>query len=388
MKLHEYESKQLLYKAGVPVPRGAVITDASQVPGILNALGIESGVVKAQVHTGGRGKAGGVRPFKTESEASKAAREILGMTLVTKQTGPEGLLVKKVMIEESIEVIRELYVAITIDRTKGVPVIMISPEGGMDIEEIAKTAPEKILKIYPDPETPISDELARKAAAFLGLTHAQVCEFCILLNKLYSVFQVRDCSLLEINPFAIDPAGRMWILDCKFDVDDNAVFRQQDIVHEDESDADPSELEAARFGMSFIKLDGDIGCMVNGAGLAMATMDIILREGKNPANFLDVGGSASETAVANAIRIITSDPKVKAILVNIFGGIMRCDTIAKGIVSAVSVSGLKVPMVVRLEGNSVLAGKAIIESAGLGITFADDMADAARKVVALAGGVS
>ncbi len=383
MKLHEYQGKALLRKAGLPVPRGEVIFSASETRKALAALGGESGVAKAQAFTGGRGKAGGIKLFNNAAEAEGAAKLLLGMTMVTKQTGPTGVKIHAVLLEEKSQVARELYFAVTLDRAKANIVFILSPEGGMDIEEIAEKRPEKILKLYPEWGKGPDHALVTQAAAFLGLNPGQAEEFAGIARKLYDLYVARDCGMLEINPLAVNTSGHLVLLDCKVIIDDNALFRQLDTGGDPDSEKDSAEIEAAKFGLSYIKLDGDIGCMVNGAGLAMATMDIIAHYGAQPANFLDVGGSASEEAVTKAFEIISSDKNVKAILVNIFGGIMPCDRIARGVIGAVKSTGLKVPLVVRLEGTRVNEGKALIRESGLNLISANDLEDGARQAAQL-----
>ncbi len=379
MKLHEYQGKALLRQAGLPVPRGEVIFSPADAKKALTKLGSEAGVAKAQAFTGGRGKAGGVKLFSNAAEAEAVASKLIGMTLVTKQTGPEGVKIEALLLEEQSKIARELYFAVTLDRAKANVVFIISPEGGMDIEEIAEHTPEKILKLYPAWGKGPDDALTKQASTFLGLNPEQTIQFADVARKLYDVYVAKDCALLEINPLAVNGAGNLIVLDCKFTIDDNAEYRQLETGGDPNSEKDPAEIEAAKYGMSYIKLDGNIGCMVNGAGLAMATMDIIAHYGAQPANFLDVGGSASEEAVTKAFEIISSDKNVKAILVNIFGGIMQCDLIARGIINAVTTTGLAVPLVVRLEGTNVEEGKALIRASGLNIISADDLEDGARK---------
>jgi succinyl-CoA synthetase beta subunit len=320
--------------------------------------------------------------FGSAAEAEAAAAKLLGMTLVTHQTGPEGVKIQAVLLEEQSRVARELYFAVTLDRARANIVFILSPEGGMDIEEIAAKTPEKILKLYPEWGKGPDDAMLRQAAAFLGLEAGQSRQFADIARKLYHLYVARDCGLLEINPLAVDASGNLVLLDCKVNIDDNALFRQTDTGGDPDAEKDAAEIEAAQYGLSYIKLDGDIGCMVNGAGLAMATMDIIAHYGAQPANFLDVGGSATEEAVTKAFEIITRDKRVKAILVNIFGGIMPCDRIARGIINAVRTTGLQVPLVVRLEGTHVEEGKVLIRESGLDIISADDLEDAARKAAA------
>jgi succinyl-CoA synthetase beta subunit len=387
MKLHEYQGKGLLRKAGVPVPRSQVVFSASEVPAALSALGGDEGVAKAQAFTGGRGKAGGVKVFRSAAEAADVTERMIGMTLVTHQTGPEGVRIEAVLLEELSQVTRELYFAITLDRAKANIVFILSPEGGMDIEEVAEKTPEKVLKLWPSWESGPDDALLGKAAEFLGLTQAQAAQFATIARTLYKVYVETDCAMLEINPLAVNQAGDLVVLDCKIIIDENALYRQKETGGDPDAEKDPGEIEAAKYGLSYIKLDGNIGCMVNGAGLAMATMDIIAHYGQQPANFLDVGGSASEEAVTKAFEIICADPNVKTLLVNIFGGIMPCDRIARGIVNAVNNLGLKVPLVVRLEGTNVEEGKAVIAASGLNLISADDLEDAARKAAATVAAV-
>jgi succinyl-CoA synthetase beta subunit len=382
MKLHEYQGKALLRKAGLPVPRSEVIFNPSETEQALKVLGQDKGVAKAQAFTGGRGKAGGIKLFANAAEAKAAAEKLIGMTLVTHQTGPEGVKIEAVLFEEQSQVKKELYFAVTLDRAKANIVFILSPEGGMDIEEIADKTPEKILKLWPEWSTGPSDALLKQAADFLGLNGAQAAQFADIARKLYKVYVETDCALLEINPLAVDASENLILLDAKIVLDENALYRQKDTGGDPDAEKDPGEIEAAKYGLSYIKLDGNIGCMVNGAGLAMATMDIIAHYGEQPANFLDVGGSASEEAVTKAFEIITADKNVKTLLVNIFGGIMPCDRIARGIVNAVNNLGLKVPLVVRLEGTNVEEGKAVIAASGLNLISADDLEDAARKAAA------
>lgn len=383
MKLHEYQSKKLLLKAGLPVPAGVHVRHYSEVKAALEQLKIKKGVAKAQAYTGGRGKAGGIKLFKTETEAIEFTKQLIGMQLVTHQTGPEGVKVHSVLIEEASNIDKEFYVAILLDRAKVSPLIMISPDGGMDIEAVAEQTPERILRLYPEFGKALSDKLKTEAALFLGLSGTLAHELGNVLQKLFDVYLKYDASLLEINPLITTTEGHLAVLDCKFDIDDNAAYRQLGTGGDPNADKTPAEIEAAKFGMSYISLDGNIGCMVNGAGLAMATMDSIKHNGGEPANFLDVGGSASQEAVTHAFNIISNDHAVGAILVNIFGGIMKCDTIANGIVSAVKKSGLKVPLVVRLEGTNVELGKEIIRNSGLNIISADNLDDAAQKAVSV-----
>jgi succinyl-CoA synthetase beta subunit len=383
MKLHEYQSKKLLREAGLPVPNGVHVCHYNELKAALGQLGIKKGVVKAQAYTGGRGKAGGIKLFKTEGQAIEYTKQLIGMQLVTHQTGPDGVKVHSVLIEEASNIDKEFYVAILLDRAKVSPLIMISPDGGMDIEAVAEKTPERIVRLYPEFGKALSDKLKSEAARFLGLSGSLANELGNVLQKLFDVYLKYDASLLEINPLITTTEGHLAVLDCKFDIDDNAVFRQLETGGDPNGDKTPAEIEAAKYGMSYISLDGNIACMVNGAGLAMATMDSIKHNGGEPANFLDVGGSASEEAVTHAFNIISNDHAVGAILVNIFGGIMKCDTIANGIVAAVKKSGLKVPLVVRLEGTNVDLGKEIIHNSGLNIISANNLDDAAQKAVSV-----
>ncbi len=383
MKLHEYQAKALLDVAELPVPACKMVDSVDGVEAALKELNITNGLVKAQAFTGGRGKAGGVKFFTSLEEAKELTNNMLGMTLVTHQTGPEGVLVDSVLITVDTAIEIELYLAMMVDRTNGGVVIMLSEEGGMEIEEIAETTPEKILKLYPSILEGITDEIAAESAAFLKLTGGLADQCADMLRKLFKVFVERDCSLLEINPLVVNDKDELKVLDCKFDIDDNAVFRQGDSGGDPLAEKGENEIEADKFNMSYIELDGNIGCMVNGAGLAMATMDIIKYYGQEPANFLDVGGSATEEAVTEAFKLISSDPKVKAILVNIFGGIMKCDIIANGIIAATKKIGLELPLVVRLEGTNVEQGLKLIEESGLNIVGATTMADGAKKVAEL-----
>jgi succinyl-CoA synthetase beta subunit len=381
MKLHEYQSKALLKAAGLPVPKSIHIDRPEEVASALRQLGIVRGVVKAQAYTGGRGKAGGIKLFTSEQEAIQFTTDLIGMQLVTHQTGPDGVKVHSVLLEEASVIAKEFYVSILLDRAVVSPLIMISPDGGMDIEEVAANTPDRILRLHPEFGNVLSDEIKNKGADFLELTGTQKEEFADVLQKLYTVYLERDATLLEINPLIVSSDGHLAILDCKFDIDDNAVYRQLSTGGDPNAEKTSAEIDAASYGMSYITLDGNIGCMVNGAGLAMATMDSIKHNGGEPANFLDVGGSATEEAVTKAFEIISSDHAVDCILVNIFGGIMQCDTIANGIVAAVNKSGLKLPLVVRLEGTNVEIGQQIINDSGLNIISASNLDDAAVKAV-------
>jgi succinyl-CoA synthetase beta subunit len=381
MKVHEYQAKEILRAFGVATPRGRVVDTPEEARLAARDLGGRV-VVKAQIHAGGRGKGGGVKLAKTADEAEEMARKILGMQLVTHQTGPEGRKVKRVLVEEALDIARELYAGVTLDRALGMPVLMASAQGGMEIEEVAAKDPKAILKEPFDAMLGLSAFQARKVGYALGLsgeTHKKAVGFFRALAKAYVE---TDSSLAEINPLMITGGGDVLALDAKMSFDDNALFRHPEIkAYRDLDEEDPLEVEASKFGLNYIKLDGDVGCMVNGAGLAMATMDIVQYAGAKPANFLDVGGGANEEQVKNAMRIILSDPNVRAVLINIFGGIMRCDIIANGVVNAVREGGIKVPVVVRLEGTNVEEGKAILASSGLAVIPADGMKDAAEKVV-------
>ena len=382
MNIHEYQAKALLAKYGVAVPRGGVAYTPEEAVEVAKSLGGPVWVVKAQIHAGGRGKAGGVKVVKSLDDVAATAKNMLGMTLVTHQTGPEGKEVKRVYIEEGCDIRRELYLGVVIDRETSSVTFMASTEGGMEIEEVAKETPEKIIKVPVDVITGMQPFHARKIAYGLGLEGKQVSVATKFMLAMYQAVIGTDASIVEINPLVVTGAGDVIALDAKMNFDDNALFRHKDIEDlRDESEEDPSELEASRHALNYIKLDGNIGCMVNGAGLAMATMDIIKLYGGEPANFLDVGGGATRERVTTAFKLILSDPNVEGILVNIFGGIMRCDVIAEGVVAAAREISLQVPLVVRLEGTNVEKGKAILANSGLPIMSADDLADAADKIV-------
>ncbi|MGO9270302.1 MAG: ADP-forming succinate--CoA ligase subunit beta [Terriglobia bacterium] len=385
MKIHEYQAKQILARYGVTVPRGEVITKPEDARLAATQLG-GGVVVKAQIHAGGRGKAGGVKLAHSPDEAEKFAAGMLGKTLVTHQTGPEGRVVRRVLIEEGLPIARELYLGMVIDRATGRPVLMASTEGGVEIEVVAAEHPEKILKEAVDPAVGFQSFQARKLAFGLGLEGGQVSEAVKFLAGLTRAFEATDASLAEINPLVVTKDGRVLALDAKMNFDDNALFRHPDLRElRDLNEEDPLEVKASQYSLNYIRLDGNVGCMVNGAGLAMSTMDIIQYAGGSPANFLDVGGGASEEQVKRGFEIILSDPHVRAVLINIFGGIMRCDIVASGVVAAVRDLGIKVPVVVRLEGTNVELGQQIIRESGLNFTVASGMKDAAEKVVALAG---
>lgn len=383
MNIHEYQAKQLFRSYGVRVPNGKPAFTADEAVAAAQELGGKLWVVKAQIHAGGRGKAGGVKLAKSIDEVRSIAEELLGKTLVTHQTGPEGQVVRRLYIEEGASIERELYFAFVVDREHGQVVAMASTEGGMDIEEVAEKTPEKIQRIYCHPVTGLGDWQAREIAFGLGLTGKTVRDATKFFKNLYKAFVEKDCSLLEINPLIVTTDGELVALDAKINFDSNALFKHKDILEfRDTDEEDPTEVEAAKYDLSFIKLDGSIGCMVNGAGLAMATMDIIQAYGSSPANFLDVGGGADTEKVTAAFRIITEDPDVKGIFVNIFGGIMKCDVIAEGILAAVEKVGLKVPLVVRLEGTNVERGKQILADSNLNVISAEGMADGAKKIIA------
>ena len=385
MKIHEYQGKQLLAKYGVTVPRGEVVDSPDQVRAAVEKLGLPV-VVKAQIHAGGRGKGGGVKLARTADDAEAIARQIIGMKLVTHQTGPEGREVRRLLIEEGLKIKQEFYLGIVLDRATSRLVFMASAAGGMDIEEVAATEPEKILKETIDPSVGLLPFQARKLAFGAGLPREVVNKAASFMLSLYRAYTDMDASLMEINPFLLTEDGELYALDAKLNFDDNALFRHKDYAElRDLNEEDPLEIEASKFDLSYIKLDGNIGCMVNGAGLAMATMDIIKLAGGEPANFLDVGGGASQERVENAFRILLSDSHVRAVLINIFGGIVRTDMVATGVVEAARKIGVNVPVVVRLEGTNVERGREVIEQSGLGFTTASSMKDAAEKVVALAG---
>ncbi|RMG60341.1 MAG: ADP-forming succinate--CoA ligase subunit beta [Deltaproteobacteria bacterium] len=386
MNIHEYQAKEILKRYGVTVPEGKVAFSVDEAVKAAEELGLPV-VIKAQVHAGGRGKAGGVKLAKTMDEVKEYAGQIIGMTLVTHQTGPQGKLVRKVLVEKATDIKRELYVGIVIDRAVSRVVVMASSEGGMEIEEVAAKFPEKILKEHVDPAVGMMPFQARKLAFGLGMEGKQVNKAVKFILGLYRAFVETDCSLAEINPLVITGDDDVLALDAKMNFDSNGLFRHPDILEmRDVDEEDPMEYEASKYDLSYISLDGNIGCMVNGAGLAMATMDMIKLHGGEPANFLDVGGGASTDQVRNAFRLILADPKVKAILVNIFGGIMKCDVIAEGVVQAAKDVELSVPLVVRLEGTNVERGRQILNESGLNIISASDMRDAAEKAVAAAKG--
>ena len=385
MKIHEYQAKAILKKYGVAVPRGEMAETREQAEAAAKKLfdaGASGVVVKAQIHAGGRGKGGGVKIAKSVDEAAELASKILGMTLVTHQTGPEGRVVRRLLIEETLPIEKELYLGMVIDRVEARPVFMASAAGGMEIEQVAAENPDAIFKEYIEPGMGLEAFQARKLAFKLGLKPAQIHEAARLMTGLFRAFQETDSSLMEINPFVSCTDGRLFALDAKINFDDNALFRHSDL--RDITEEDPLEVEASKYSLNYIKLDGNVGCMVNGAGLAMATMDIIQYAGGMPANFLDVGGGANSEQVTHAFEILLSDKNVKAVLINIFGGILRVDTLATGVVEAAQKTHIQLPIVLRLEGTNVEAGREILKQSGLNFIVADTMKDAAEKVVAAA----
>jgi len=386
VNIHEYQAKELLSLYGAATPTGKVAFNEDEAHQIAQDLNSGKFVIKAQIHAGGRGKGGGVKLASLLDQVKEIASEILGMILVTHQTGPDGKLVKKVLVEEASDIDKEFYLGMVIDRSREEIVIMASREGGVEIEEIARTNPEKILKEYIDPVVGLQPFQCRKIAYFLGLEGKSVGKAVKFVSALYQLFTDKDCSLAEINPLILTKSGDLIALDAKMNFDDNALFRHPDVEkYHDPDEEDPTELEAKKWGISYVKLDGNIGCLVNGAGLAMATMDIIKYHGGEPANFLDVGGGASTEQVTQAFKMILSDPNVKAIFVNIFGGIMKCDTIAEGIIAAAKEVGIQVPLVVRLEGTNVELGRKMLSESGLNIITGGDMREAAARVVEAAG---
>ena len=394
MKIHEYQAKQILRDAGVAVPRNIVARSPAEAAEAFRTLGGKLAVVKAQIHAGGRGKGTvqgneaqrGVQLVKSAEEASRVAENLLEHKLVTIQTGPEGQTVRQVLVEEGCDIARELYLGIVIDRAASKPVVMVSSEGGVNIEEVAEKTPEKIFKASFDPDRGLESYQVRKLSALLGLTGASVRSDEKFMKGLCKAFVAKDCSLAEINPLVVTGAGELLALDAKMTFDDNAMFRHPELAElRDVAEEDPSEVRAGKAGLSYVKLEGNIGCLVNGAGLAMSTMDLIKLHGGSPANFLDVGGGANVEQVTEAFRILLSDPNVKAVLVNIFGGIMRCTTIATAVVEAYKTVGFNVPLVVRLEGTEVEEGRKILAGSGVAIISAEGLTDAAKKVVAAAG---
>jgi succinyl-CoA synthetase beta subunit len=385
MKIHEYQGKAILARHGVPVPRGEVAFNAAEAGDIARRLGGGLVVVKAQIHAGGRGKGGGVKLARTAAEAEKIAANMIGMTLITHQTSSEGSVVSRVLVEEGLQMTRELYVSLVLDRAAGKPVMMASAAGGMDIEDVAASTPEKIARVYIEPGVGLVPFEARQLGFAIGLDGPQVNKFVKLAAGLYDAFIANDATLVEINPLVVTAQGDLLALDAKMTFDDSALYRHPDIREfRDIAEEDPLEIEASKFSLNYVHLDGNIGCMVNGAGLAMATMDIIKLAGGDPANFLDVGGGANAEQIRNAFKILMSDTNVKAVLINIFGGILRCDVLAQGVIAAVKELGVPVPIVIRMEGTNVDEGKRLLRESGMNFTTADSMGEAATTVVQLA----
>lgn len=382
MKIHEYQAKEIFRQYAIPVPDGDVATTVDEAVAVAQRLSCSRFVVKAQIHAGGRGKGGGVKVVSSLEDVRTAASQILGMQLITHQTGPDGQRVKSVLVEEASAIARELYLAIVLDRATSRPVLMASTEGGMDIEEVAEHTPEKILKIFIHPTLGLQAFQVRQVIATLGLTAEQGKQAAKLMNGLYTAFMETDCSLLEINPLVVTQDNRVLALDAKVNFDDNALFRHANLVAlRDTDEEDPLEVEASTYHLNYIKLEGEVGCMVNGAGLAMATMDIVKFYGAKPANFLDVGGGANEEAIENAFRILLSDQSVKVVFINIFGGILRCDLLAQGVVKAAQKLGMSLPLVIRMKGTNYEEGKAIFAASGIRYTLADTMEEGAQAVV-------
>jgi succinyl-CoA synthetase beta subunit len=383
MKIHEYQAKAILSKYGVPVPEGEIVETAEDAGRVAKRFGVA--VIKAQIHAGGRGKGGGVKVVKSAGEAEQAASRIIGMNLVTYQTGPRGQKVGRVLVEQGLRIKRELYLGIVIDRSTEKPILMVSPQGGVEIEKVAEETPDQIFKEYIDPGVGLAPFQTRKLAFALGLEGPQIGQASKFMLAIWEAFRATDASLIEINPLIVTEEGNLLALDAKMTFDDNALYRHQDFKElRDFSEEDPLEIDASKYSLNYIKLDGTIGCMVNGAGLAMATMDIIKLAGGEPANFLDVGGGANAEQIKNAFRILMSDNNVKAVLINIFGGILRCDVLAEGVIAAVRDLGVPVPIVIRMEGTNVEQGKQMLRDSGLNFTTADTMSEAATHVVALA----
>jgi succinyl-CoA synthetase beta subunit len=383
MKIHEYQAKELFREYNIAVPNGFVASTPEEAKEAAQKLGTPIVVVKAQIHAGGRGKGGGIKVAKSPQEAASRASELLGKPLVTPQTGPEGKIVRKVLVEQGLDIAKEYYLGIVLDRQASMPVIMASSEGGMEIEKLAKEKPEAILKVHVRGDR-MQAHQARRVAFGLGLPQESVGKAVQFIMRLYRLFFEKDASLAEINPLLLTKQNDILALDAKINFDDNGLFRHPEIAKlRDITEEDPFEVEASKFGLNYVKLDGNVGCMVNGAGLAMSTMDIIKLAGGKPANFLDVGGGAKRDQIENAFRILTSDPDVKAVLINIFGGILRCDVLAQGVVDAATALKMKLPMVIRMEGTNVEQGKEILRKSGMKFTIAEGMKDAAEKVVAL-----
>jgi succinyl-CoA synthetase beta subunit len=382
MKIHEYQGKAILSKYGVAIPKGSVAYSADEARAAAVALGGGTVVVKAQIHAGGRGKGGGVKVVKSPDEAFEAAKKLIGSTLVTYQTGPSGRVVSRVLVEEGLQLARELYLGLVIDRSTQRPVLMVSPDGGVEIEKVAAETPERIFKAFIDPALGLQAFEARRLTFALGLSGETATRTIKMMMAIYQAFVATDASLIEVNPLVITTAGVPLALDAKMTFDDNALYRHPDLREfRDLGEEDPLEIEASKFSLNYIKLDGTIGCMVNGAGLAMATMDIIKLAGGEPANFLDVGGGANAEQIKNAFRILMLDTNVKAVLINIFGGILRCDVLAQGVIAAVTDLGVRVPIVIRMEGTNVELGKKMLKESGLNFSTADSMGEAAEMVV-------
>lgn len=385
MKIHEYQAKELFGKYGIPIPQGRPAFSVEEAQAVAAELGTLPVVIKAQIHAGGRGKGGGVKLAHSADEVAAVAGAILGMTLVTHQTGPEGKLVRRLLVEQGLDIAKELYLSMLPDRGSASVAIMASEAGGMDIEQVAATTPEKIVKVQVDPLLGLQGFHCRQLAYGLNLAPELVKKFIPMIGNLYKLFSAYDCSLLEINPLVITKGGDILALDAKVNFDDNALYRHQDILeYRDLDEEDPAEVEASKYNLNYIKMDGNIGNMVNGAGLAMATMDIIKLAGAEPANFLDVGGGASAEMVENGFRIILGDPNVKGVLINIFGGILRCDVLAEGVVEAAKKVDVKVPIVIRMEGTNVDRGREILQASGLNLIVAADLKDAAGKIAKIA----
>jgi succinyl-CoA synthetase beta subunit len=385
MKIHEYQAKEILARHGVPVPKGEVVFKAGDARAVAERLGGGTVVVKAQIHAGGRGKGGGVKVVGNPDEAERAADAMLGMRLVTYQTGPDGQTVRRVLVEQGLGIERELYLGMVLDRSTEKPVLMVSPDGGVEIEKVADKTPERIFKEYVHPGAGLAPFQTRKLAFALDLEGDQIQQAVRMMKAVYDTFIDTDASLIEINPLIVTKEGNLLALDAKMNFDDNALYRHPVITElRDTAEEAPLEVEASKYSLNYIKLDGTIGCMVNGAGLAMATMDIIKLAGGEPANFLDVGGGANAEQIRNAFKILTSDSSVKAVLINIFGGILRCDVLAEGVIAAVKELGVPVPIVIRMEGTNVEKGKQMLRESGLNFTTADTMSEAAEQVVALA----
>ncbi len=387
MKIHEYQAKQVMGAYNIPVPKGNVAQTAEEAKGVASKIGVNRFVVKAQVHAGARGKGGGIKTADSPAGVGDLAKAMLGTKLVTPQTGAEGKVIHKILVEEAVDIAQEMYLGITVDRARECPVIIISKEGGMEIEELAKKSPEKIIKEWVDPGVGLKPFQISKISFALELDASLRKPVNQLIGNLYKLFVEKDCSLAEINPLVVTKGGQVVALDAKLNFDENGLYRHKDLVEmRDILEEEPLEVEASKYNLNYIKMDGNVGCMVNGAGLAMATMDVIKLAGGTPANFLDVGGGATAEMVKNGLKILVSDPKVKAILVNIFGGILRCDTLAKGLIEATSEIKLQVPVVIRMEGTNVEIGRQLLKESGLRLVVAETMKEAAQKVIALTKG--